>query len=70
MGFAIRNKERYSKSWSDHIIDEWLIAYKHGNMRLTIAGDYDNLNFIIIPSSKLNQVAIVLASLKTELMNY
>jgi hypothetical protein len=32
IGFAIKNEDRYSESWSYHIIDERLIAYKHGKM--------------------------------------
>jgi hypothetical protein len=29
IGFAIKNEDRFSESWSYHIIDERLIAYKH-----------------------------------------
>ena len=32
IGFAIKNEERDSESWSYHIIDERLIAYKHGKI--------------------------------------
>ena len=32
IGFAIKSEERYSESWSYHIIDERLIAYKHGRI--------------------------------------
>jgi hypothetical protein len=32
IGFAIKNEDQYSESWSYHIIDERLIAYKHGKM--------------------------------------
>lgn len=32
IGFAIKNEDRYSESWSYHIIDERLIAYKHGKI--------------------------------------
>jgi hypothetical protein len=32
IGFAIHNKDRYSESWSYHIIGERLIAYKHGKI--------------------------------------
>src|SRR5665647_3332647 len=31
IGFSIKNEDRYSDSWSYHIIDERLIAYKHGH---------------------------------------
>ena len=32
IGFAIKNEERYSESWRYHIIDERMIAYKHGKI--------------------------------------
>ena len=33
IGFAIKKEDdRYSESWSYHIVDERLIAYKHGKM--------------------------------------
>jgi len=32
IGFAIKNEDRFSKSWSYQIIDERLIAYKHGKI--------------------------------------
>jgi len=31
-GFAMKNEDRYSKSWNYQIIDERLIAYKHGKI--------------------------------------
>ena len=32
IGFAIKHEEKYSESWGYHIIDERLIAYKHGKI--------------------------------------
>jgi len=32
IGFAIHHEDRYSDSWSYHIIAERLIAYKHGKI--------------------------------------
>lgn len=32
IGFAIKNEDRFSESWSYQIIDERLIAYKHGKI--------------------------------------
>lgn len=32
IGFAVKNEERYTDSWSYHIIAERLIAYKHGKI--------------------------------------
>ena len=31
VGFAVRNKDRYTDSWSYNIVPERLIAYNHGN---------------------------------------
>lgn len=32
IGFAIHNEDRYTDSWSYHIINERLIAYKYGKI--------------------------------------
>ncbi len=32
IGFAVHNEDRYTDSWSYHIIDERLIAYKYGKI--------------------------------------
>lgn len=32
IGFAIKNEDKFSESWSYQIIDERLIAYKHGKI--------------------------------------
>lgn len=32
IGFAIKNEDSYTESWSYHIVDERLIAYKHGKI--------------------------------------
>ncbi len=32
IGFAVHNKDRYTDSWSYHIIAERLIAYKYGKI--------------------------------------
>lgn len=49
IGFAIKkDDDRYSESWSYHIVDERLIAYKHGKMNeLQIQNIEKNLNTII-----------------------
>lgn len=32
IGFAIHSEDKYTDSWSYHIIDERLIAYRHGKI--------------------------------------
>jgi len=48
IGFAIKNEDRYSESWSYHIIDERLIAYKHGKItNIQVQNIEKNLETII-----------------------
>lgn len=48
IGFAIKHEDRYSESWSYNIIDERLIAYKHGRITtVQIQSIENNLNTII-----------------------
>lgn len=48
IGYAIHNEDRYSESWSYQIIDERLIAYKHGKItNVQIQNIEKNLNTII-----------------------
>lgn len=48
IGFAIHNEDRCSDSWSYQIIDERLIAYKHGKITTIQIGNIEkNLNTII-----------------------
>lgn len=48
IGFAIHNKDRYTDSWSYHIIDERLIAYKHGKItNVQVQNIEKNLDTII-----------------------
>ena len=48
IGFAIKNEERFSESWSYHIIDERLIAYKHGKItNIQVQNIEKNLETII-----------------------
>jgi hypothetical protein len=48
IGFAMKNEDRYSKSWSYQIIDERLIAYKHGKIStLQVQNIEKNLETII-----------------------
>src|SRR5665647_1461518 len=48
IGYAIHNEDRYSESWSYQIIDERLIAYRHGKItNVEIQNIEKNLNTII-----------------------
>lgn len=48
IGFTIHNEERYSESWSYHIIAERLIAYKHGKItQIQVESIEKNLSTII-----------------------
>jgi len=48
IGFTIRNEERYSESWSYHIIAERLIAYKYGKItNIQVQNIEKNLDTII-----------------------
>lgn len=48
IGFAIHNEDRYTDSWSYHIIAERLIAYKYGKItNVQIQNIEKNLNTII-----------------------
>lgn len=48
IGFAIKNEERFSVNWRYHIIDERLIAYKHGKIsNIQVQNIEKNLDTII-----------------------
>jgi hypothetical protein len=48
IGFAIHTEDRYTDSWSYQIIDERLIAYKHGKItNVQVENIEKNLNTII-----------------------
>jgi len=48
IGFAIKNEDQYSESWSYQIIDERLIAYKHGKItNIQVQNIEKNLDTII-----------------------
>lgn len=48
IGFAIHNNDKYSESWSYHIIAERLIAYKYGRIsEVQVENIEKSLNIII-----------------------
>lgn len=63
IGFAIKNEERFSESWSYHIISERLIAYKHGKINeIHVKGIEDNLGTIIKQFEEMRQQLLFLLS--------
>lgn len=63
IGFAIKNEERFSESWSYHIISERLIAYKYGKINeVHVKGIEDNLGTIIKQFEEMKQQLLFLLS--------
>ena len=58
IGFAVKKEERYSESWSYHIIGERLIAYKHGRIT-SIQVENIDLNSNAIKSEKDDLINIL-----------
>lgn len=63
IGFAIKSEERYSESWSYHIIAERLIAYKYGKINeVHVKGIENNLTTIIDQFEEMKQQLLFLLS--------
>ncbi len=63
IGFAIKNEDRYSDSWSYHIIDERLIAYKHGKItNVQVQNIEKNLNTIILQFEEMKKDLLFILS--------
>ena len=66
IGFAIHNEERdkaYSESWSYYIIDERLIAYKHGKTaEIQVQNIENSLDIIIKQFESLKKDLVFLLS--------
>ena len=63
IGFAIKHEDRYSESWSYNIIDERLIAYKHGRITtVQIQSIENNLNTIINQFNELKSDLLFILS--------
>lgn len=67
IGFAIKNEDRYSESWSYQIIDERLIAYKHGKItNVQIENIEKNLNTIITQFEEMKKDLLFILSESAE----
>lgn len=67
IGFAIKNEERYSESWSYHIIDERLIAYKHGKItNIQVQNIEKNLDTIISEFEEMKKDLLFILSESAE----
>lgn len=67
IGFAIKNEEKYSESWSYQIIDERLIAYKHGKITsLQVQNIEKNLETIIMQFEEMKKDLLFILSENAE----
>ncbi|MBP1920422.1 hypothetical protein [Youngiibacter multivorans] len=68
IGFAIKNDEKYSESWSYNIIAERLIAYKYGKTNeVQVKNIENNLSTIISQFEELKKDLLFLLSEEKEL---
>jgi hypothetical protein len=67
IGFSIKNEDRYSESWSYHIIDERLIAYKHGKItNIQVQNIEKNLETIISKFEEMKKDLLFILSESAE----
>jgi len=67
IGFTIRNEDRYSDSWSYHIIAERLIAYKYGKITTVQVENIEkNLNTIITQFEEMKKDLLFILSENAE----
>lgn len=67
IGFVIRNEDRYKDSWSYHIIDERLIAYKHGKITsIQVQSIENSLNTIISQFEEMKRDLLFILSESAE----
>jgi len=63
IGFSIHNKDRYTDSWSYHIISERLIAYKHGRItNVQVQNIEKNLETIITQFQEMKKDLLFILS--------
>lgn len=63
IGFAVHNEDRYTDSWSYHIIDERLIAYKYGKIsEVQVQNIEKNLETIIEQFQEMKQDLLFILS--------
>lgn len=67
IGFAIHTEDQYTDSWSYQIIDERLIAYKHGKMtNIQVQNIEKNLNTIISQFEEMKKDLLFILSESAE----
>ena len=67
IGFAIKNEDKYSASWSYQIIDERLIAYKHGKItNIQVQNIEKNLDTIISQFEEMKKDLLFILSESAE----
>jgi hypothetical protein len=67
IGFAIKHEDRYSESWGYHIIDERLIAYKHGKItNVQVQNIEKNLETIIFKFEEMKKDLLFILSESAE----
>ena len=67
IGFAIKNEDKYSESWSYQIIDERLIAYKHGKItNIQVKNIEKNLDTIISQFGEMKKDLLFILSESAE----
>ena len=67
IGFAIKNEDKYSDSWSYHIIDERLIAYKYGKItNVQVQNIEKNLETIISQFEEMKKDLLFILSESAE----
>lgn len=63
IGFAIKNEDKFSESWSYQIIDERLIAYKHGKItNVQVQSIEKNLDTIILQFEEMKKDLLFILS--------
>lgn len=63
IGFAYKNEDRFSDSWSYHIIAERLIAYKHGRItNVQVQNIEKNLETIIARFEEMKKELLFILS--------
>lgn len=63
IGFAYKNEDRFSDSWSYHIIAERLIAYKHGRItNVQVENIEKNLETIIARFEEMKKELLFILS--------
>ena len=67
IGFAIHNEDKYSESWSYHIIAERLIAYKYGRIsEVQVENIEKSLNTIISQFEEMKKDLLFILSKNEE----